>query len=138
MESLLRWTGRLAGLAGVVICVAAILGRLSGSYIVAGFQVGTLLLAGIAAMLVGCLGYLTLLVERSREWWAHFMLGGWVGRHRMGESLLKFTVILLSTVNASVWEFYTESRLMALVWIAVAIAFAYWMADDLRRRGFAL
>jgi hypothetical protein len=67
MESLLRWTGRLAGLAGVVICVAAILGRLSGSYIVAGFQVGTLLLAGIAAMLVGCLVYLTLLVERSGE-----------------------------------------------------------------------
>lgn len=56
----------------------------------------------------------------------------------MGESLLKFMVILLSTVNASVWEFYTESRVMALVWIAVAIAFAYWMADDRRRRGFAL
>ena len=55
----------------------------------------------------------------------------------MGESLLKVAVILLSMVNALVWEFYTESRMMALVWVAVAIAFAYWMADDLRRKGFA-
>lgn len=56
----------------------------------------------------------------------------------MGESLLKFTVILLSTVNALVWELYTESTLMALVWIAVAIGFMYWMAADVRRRGFAI
>lgn len=56
----------------------------------------------------------------------------------MGESLLKFTVILLSMTNASVWEFYTESRLMALVWVAIAIGFAYWMADDMRRKGFAV
>jgi hypothetical protein len=55
----------------------------------------------------------------------------------MGESLLKFTMILLSTINASVWEFYTESRVMALVWVAIAIAFVYWMADDVRRKGFA-
>lgn len=55
----------------------------------------------------------------------------------MGEALLKIMVILLAAVNASVWEFYTESRLMALVWMAVAISFAYWMADDVRRKGFA-
>jgi hypothetical protein len=56
----------------------------------------------------------------------------------MGESLLKFMVILLSTINASVWEVYTESRLMALVWVAIAIAFIYWMGDDMRRKGFAV
>jgi hypothetical protein len=56
----------------------------------------------------------------------------------MGEALLKITVIMLAAVNASVWEFYTESRLMALVWIAVAIGFGYWMADDMRRKGFAV
>lgn len=55
----------------------------------------------------------------------------------MGESLLKFTVILLCTINASVWEFYTESRVMALVWVAAAIAFIYWMAADMRRKGYA-
>jgi uncharacterized membrane protein YoaT (DUF817 family) len=55
----------------------------------------------------------------------------------MGESLLKFAVIMLAIINASVWEFYTESRVMALVWVAVAIAFFFWMADDVRRRGFS-
>ena len=55
----------------------------------------------------------------------------------MGESLLKFTVILLSTINAAVWQFYTQSTAMALVWVAVAIGFTYWMGDDLRRKGFA-
>ena len=65
MERLLCWTGRLAGLAGVLVCVGAILARLTGSYHVGGFQVGTLLQAGIAAMLVGCLGYLALLAERG-------------------------------------------------------------------------
>jgi hypothetical protein len=54
----------------------------------------------------------------------------------MGESLLKFMVILLSTINALIWEFYTESHMMALVWIAIAIAFTYWMAADVRRKGF--
>lgn len=67
MGSVLRWTGRLAGLAGVVICAIAILARLTGAYYVGGFQVGTLLLAGIAAMLVACLSYLALLVERAAE-----------------------------------------------------------------------
>ena len=67
METLLRWIGRLGGAAGVVICAVAVLGRLRGVYNLAGFQIGTLLLAGIAAMLVGCLGYLAAIVERPRS-----------------------------------------------------------------------
>jgi hypothetical protein len=67
MDSLLRWAGRLAGLAGVLICVAAIASRLAGTYFVGGFQVGTLLLAGLAAMVAGCLCYLALLAERGRQ-----------------------------------------------------------------------
>lgn len=67
METLLRWMGRVAGVAGVLICAGAILARLAGSYVVAGFQVGTLLLAGIAAMAAGCLSYLALLAERGRD-----------------------------------------------------------------------
>lgn len=67
MGSLLRWIGRLAGLAGVVICAAAILARFAGSYFVGGFQVGTLLLGGIAAMLIACLSYLVLLVEQRGD-----------------------------------------------------------------------
>ena len=66
METLLRWVGRLGGAAGVVLCAVAVLMRLRGVYNFAGFQIGTLLLAGIAAMLVGCLGYLAAIAERPR------------------------------------------------------------------------
>ena len=67
METLLLWIGRLGGAAGVVICAVAVLGRLRGVYNLAGFQIGTLLLAGIAAMVVGCLGYLVAIAERPRS-----------------------------------------------------------------------
>ena len=64
MRSLLVWVGRLGGSLGVVLCAASVLLRLRGIFTVAGFQIGTLLLAGVAAMLLGCLGYLAVLVER--------------------------------------------------------------------------
>ena len=67
METLLRWVGRLGGAAGVVLCAVAVLMRLRGVYNVAGFQIGTLLLAGIAAMMVGCLAYVASIAERPRE-----------------------------------------------------------------------
>ena len=64
MESLLLWIGRIAGLAGMLIALAAVLARGSGQYVVAGLQVGTLLQAGIAAMVLGCLAYVARLAER--------------------------------------------------------------------------
>ena len=67
MEILLRWIGRLGGAAGIVLCAVAVLMRLRGVYNFAGFQIGTLLLAGIAAMLIGCLGYLASIAERPRS-----------------------------------------------------------------------
>jgi len=51
----------------------------------------------------------------------------------MGTRLLKVTVILLCCVNAVMWEFYTESTLMALFWGATALAFVIWIGDDIRR-----
>ncbi|WP_333842387.1 hypothetical protein [Pelomicrobium sp.] len=66
MEPLLLWVGRLAGLAGVLVCAVAVVVRLSGAYWLAGFQVGTLLLAGMAAMLMGCLSLLVLLTAQRR------------------------------------------------------------------------
>jgi hypothetical protein len=65
--NLLLWIGRLGGIVGVVLCAIAIFGRLRGVYNLAGFQNGTLLLAGVAAMLVGCLGYLAFIAERPRS-----------------------------------------------------------------------
>jgi hypothetical protein len=67
LETLLLWIGRLGAAAGLVICAIAVVGRLRGVYNLAGFQIGTLLLAGIAAMLVGCLGYLAAIAERPRS-----------------------------------------------------------------------
>ena len=66
MEKLLLWIGRLGGIVGVILCAVALVARLRGVYNVAGFQVGTFLLAGVAAMLVGCLGYLAAIAERPR------------------------------------------------------------------------
>lgn len=65
MEPLLLWVGRLAGLAGVLVCAVAVVVRLSGAYWLAGFQVGTLLLAGMAVMLMGCLSLLVLLTAQT-------------------------------------------------------------------------
>ncbi len=52
----------------------------------------------------------------------------------MGNRALKLMVILLCTINAATWELYTESTFMALLWGAVAVGFAYWIADDVARQ----
>ena len=64
METLLIWTGRLAGLAGVVLCVIAGATRLSGAYWLGQFQATTLLQVGVAGMVLGCLCLLMALLER--------------------------------------------------------------------------
>jgi hypothetical protein len=51
----------------------------------------------------------------------------------IGNRALKLMVILLCSINAAMWEFYTESRIMALAWVAVAVAFVVWIVDDMRR-----
>lgn len=66
MRELLIWIGRVAGVAGAAVCAVAVVTRLVGAYWLAGFQVGTLLLAGVAAMVLGCLGYLAALTEQFR------------------------------------------------------------------------
>ena len=64
METLLIWTGRLAGLAGVVLCVIAGATRLAGAYWLGQFQATTLLQVGVAGMVLGCLCFLMVLLER--------------------------------------------------------------------------
>ena len=51
----------------------------------------------------------------------------------LGNRLLKVAVVLLCTVNALMWEFYTESRMMAIVWTAIAVSFVVWIVRDMRR-----
>ena len=63
MRALCKWIARLAGVCGVVAIGLAMAGRLAGAYWLGGFQVGTVLQAGMAAMLLACLAYLIALVE---------------------------------------------------------------------------
>jgi hypothetical protein len=52
----------------------------------------------------------------------------------MGERALKLMVVLLSTINAAIWFYYTESTMMAVIWAGIAAGFVIWIADDVRRR----
>lgn len=63
MKTVLIWAARIAGVAGVAALALAFAGRLAGMYWIGGFQVGTVLQAGMAAMLAACLAYLAALVE---------------------------------------------------------------------------
>jgi len=47
--------------------VVAVLARLAGRFSLSGFQTGTLMLAGIGAVSVGCFLLLWLLAERDRR-----------------------------------------------------------------------
>ena len=51
----------------------------------------------------------------------------------VADRLLKVGVVVLCSINAAMWEFYTESRVIALVWVAIAIWFVIWIAKDMRR-----
>jgi membrane protein YdbS with pleckstrin-like domain len=51
----------------------------------------------------------------------------------LGNRLLKLMVVLLCTINALMWQYYTESTFMAVIWGGIAIGFVYWIFDDLRR-----
>lgn len=61
---ILPWLGQIAGTVGALLCIISILFRLRGEYWVGGFQAGTLLQAGSAAMIFGCFCLLVLLTRR--------------------------------------------------------------------------
>jgi len=58
MNDALVLIGRLAGIAGALVCLAAGITRLLGHFYVAGFAAGTLLQAGMAGLLIGCFALL--------------------------------------------------------------------------------
>ena len=66
MDRHLLWAARVTGLAGVLLCAAAIIARLAGNYAIGPFQVGTVLIGGMAATLLACLAYLVILAEARR------------------------------------------------------------------------
>jgi hypothetical protein len=67
MNSLLLWVGRIAGVLGLGAMVCAVALRLSGIWYVGGLQTGTLMNAGVAAMVVGAWAYAASMAERPRS-----------------------------------------------------------------------
>jgi len=65
MNDLLLLVGRVSGFVGALLCGVAAAARVSGHFWLGGFQSGTLLQAGTAAMVAGCLCYLVVLTDRS-------------------------------------------------------------------------
>jgi hypothetical protein len=64
MKTALIWAARIAGVLGIAAMALAVAARLSGAWSLGGFEVGTVLQAGMAAVLIACLAYLAALVER--------------------------------------------------------------------------
>ena len=67
MSNLLTWVGRLAGSLGVLVCAVAVMVRLGGAWSLGGIQISTLLLLGMASMILACLAYCAEIAERPRS-----------------------------------------------------------------------
>jgi hypothetical protein len=67
MGSILLWIGRIAGIAGLLLSAWAAVARLQGAFFAGGYQIGTLLLVGMTAMIVACLCLLFVLTARPRQ-----------------------------------------------------------------------
>ena len=65
MSAILVWIGRVAGVIGVLVCALGAIARVTGHYTVGNYQAGTLLLAGIASMVAGCLALLWAITSRD-------------------------------------------------------------------------
>jgi len=57
-----------------------------------------------------------------------------IGAAEVSNALTKFAVVLLSSINAVLWEVYTEAPVMAAIWAAIAVWFIVWMVRDARNR----
>jgi len=56
------------------------------------------------------------------------------GTSAAGDMLTRLAVVMLSSVNAVMWEVYTEARVMGAIWAAIAIGVAIWIRCDAARR----
>ena len=66
MNTLLLRGGQVLGVIGLVLVAVAVLLRLTGIYLVAGFESGSVLLGGIATLAAACFALLWVLVERTK------------------------------------------------------------------------
>jgi hypothetical protein len=66
VNDLLIWIGRIAGIVGVLVGIGAVSARAAGLWHVGSFSSGSLLQAGMAAMVVAILAYVAAIAERNR------------------------------------------------------------------------
>jgi hypothetical protein len=64
MRSLIMLVARGSGLIGLLLCLVSGFSRVAGSFWLGGMQTGTVLSAGTALMVLACLAYLAILVEK--------------------------------------------------------------------------
>ncbi len=67
MNDLLIWMGRIAGLVGIVAMGCAVVLRATGVWHLGGVQIGTLMNAGVAAMVLGTWAYAASIAERKKH-----------------------------------------------------------------------
>jgi hypothetical protein len=66
MDAFLLLLGRVAGISGLLLCLAAAALRFAGRFYLGTFQVTTLLQAGIGAIILGCFFLLLTLTAQGR------------------------------------------------------------------------
>ena len=52
------------------------------------------------------------------------------GAQAVSNTLTRMAVVLLSSINAVMWQVYTQSTFMAIIWAAIAIGFVGWIIRD--------
>jgi hypothetical protein len=67
MNGVLLRAGQSIGLLGMLLMAIAVVARLAGRFVLGGVATSSLMLAGIAAVGVGCFLLLWLLTERLRQ-----------------------------------------------------------------------
>jgi hypothetical protein len=55
MDKLIAYGGNLFALAGLCLCLSAVAGRLSGGFVILGFQSVSIFIGGVALIVVSCL-----------------------------------------------------------------------------------
>lgn len=61
---IIKIVGDLLVLAGLLVCVAPVVTRMMGNYYLLGFELTTVLLGGIALLLLACVARLELLIRK--------------------------------------------------------------------------
>lgn len=67
MKKIIAQAGELVGVAGIALCLASGIGRLSGQYLWVSYEMGSFFLLGIGLMVMGCLAQLYVIRRELRS-----------------------------------------------------------------------